>query len=452
MTGPATTFRGAELVTHEGRRRADIVVSGGRIAEIGDVSPIGEVIDATGLLILPGMVDTHVHLMDPGPTEREDFPTGTRAAAARGVTTIIEHTHASPVRSVSNLEEKKSHLAGRSNVDFGLAAHVWPEDIPGLGDLWSAGIAFFKIFTCTTHGVPGLDTARLLGAMEMIASFDGRCLIHCEDETITAAAERVLREQGRMDGDVIPEWRNREAELVSIATASVLAQRTGVKATLAHVSSPEVVEVIEHFRSQGADIAAEACPQYLALDESEVREHGALRKFTPPARLTGESERDHMWDLVRRRSFSHFSTDHAPSTMEQKTSGDIWDAPFGLPGIDTTLAFLVDAALSGRIELSDVVDLYSHRPAVRYGLAPSKGVLEPGSDADLVLIDPDSSWTVTDSDVISKAGWSPYSGRTFRGRAVATYLRGQEIARDGKPHDQRTGRFIHGLGAEHEGG
>lgn len=159
-----------------------------------------------------------------------------------------------------------------------------------------------------------------------------------------------------------------------------------------------------------------------------------------------------MWEAVKGRSFSHFSTDHAPSTKEQKTTGDIWDAPFGLPGIDTTLPFLIDAALSGRIELSDVVDLYSYRPALRYGLTPSKGLLTRGSDADLVLVDPRSSWTVQDADIISKAGWSPYSGTTFQGRVVATYLRGEEIARDGASNDARSGRFLPGAGAINRGG
>ena len=146
-----------------------------------------------------------------------------------------------------------------------------------------------------------------------------------------------------------------------------------------------------------------------------------------------------MWEAVRARRFSHFSTDHAPSTLSQK-AGDFWAAPFGLPGLDTTLPFLLDAALTGRTSLSEVVRLYATAPAQRYGLA--KGVIEVGADADLVLVDPEGAWTVANDDIISKAGWSPYAGRTFLGEVVATYLRGEEIARGGKAHDQRTGKFI----------
>lgn len=436
------------MVTPDGVATATVVVRDGRVTAIGDVDPVGAVVDCTGLLVLPGMVDTHVHLMDPGPTDREDFPTGTRAAATRGVTTIIEHTHAHPIRSVPDLDEKRAHLVGRSNVDFALAAHVWPDRIDQIPALWRAGVGFFKIFTCNTHGVPGIDPAHLGMALTAIASVDARTLIHCEDESITAEAERALKAERRSDPGLLIEWRNREAELVAIAAASVLTRATGAKVTFAHVSSPDVVEVIESARAWGADIAAEACPQYFALGEDEVLTEGAMRKFTPPARIRSNEDRTRMWAAVRSGAFSHFSTDHAPSTVAQKQAGDIWEAPFGLPGLDTTFPFLLDAALAGTIDLPMLTRLTAEAPAEQYGLAPRKGRLAPGADADLVLVDPAAHWTVADTDVISKAGWTPYAGRTFRGRAVATYLRGVEIARQGTAHDARTGEFLLGSGAE----
>ena len=447
LSGSGTTFKGGTLVLPGGSLRADVGVDeSGRIAAIGDLDPVGTVVDTTDLLVFPGMVDTHVHLMDPGPTEREDFPTGTRAAAARGVTSIIEHTHSHPIREAADLADKKRQLEGRSNVDYGLAAHVWPDRIGRLGELWAEGISFFKIFTCTTHGVPGLDPASLLSALRQIASFDGACLVHCEDETITADAEVALREAGREDGGLVIDWRNREAELVATAMTLALAGATGVRATVAHVSHPAVAAMVTEARQGGADVAAEACPQYFALDEDEVRTEGPFRKFTPPARVRNAGERDEMWAAVRSGAFSHFSTDHAPSTREQKEVGSIWDAPFGLPGLDTTFPFLLDAALVGTITPEDVARMYSETPARRYGLAPSKGRLTEGADADIVLVDPADSWTVSDGDIVSKAGWSPYAGRTFKGRVLATYLRGTEIARDGVCHDDRTGSFVKGAG------
>lgn len=435
-----TTIRGGTLVTADDMRRSDLLIADGRIVAVGELAPAGEVIDASGLLVLPGMVDTHVHLMDPGDTDREDFPTGTSAAAARGVTTIVEHTHAHPIRSVGDLLEKRQHLAGRANVDFGLAAHVWPDRIEDMEPLAGEGISFFKIFTCTTHGVPGLDPMTMTRALESVRRADSRCLIHSEDESITLDAERRLRSLGRVDPGLLVEWRSREAELVAVAATAAAVLETGAVATIAHVSNPAVLDVIDAFRRLGADLAAEACPQYFAFDEAEVEAEGALRKFTPPARIRSQMERTAMWEAVRARRFSHFSTDHAPSTLEQKGKPDFWGAPFGLPGLDTTLPFLIDAALSGQISVSDVVRLYATAPAARYRLP--KGVIGVGFEADLVLVDPEASWAVGDQDIISKAGWTPYAGRTFRGRVIATYLRGEQIASDGRCHDRRLGHFV----------
>jgi allantoinase len=442
------TVKGGVVVTGTGRLRADLGIRNGVIEAIEpDLAVVGRAIDASGLLVLPGMIDTHVHLMDPGPTEREDFPTGSSAAAARGVTTIVEHTHAHPIRQADDLVEKRRYLVGRSHVDFGLAAHVWPDRIDRLADLWTAGITFFKIFTCTTHGVPGIDSSHLLDALRAVAGFGGNCLIHCEDELITAEAERTLKSAGRTDPGVVIEWRSREAEEAAIALVATLVRMTGARATIAHVSTPDAVRLIGQAQSAGADVVAEACPQYFALREDEVLEHGPFRKFTPPARARSDEDQQAMLDLLAAGAFSHLSTDHAPSTVRQKEAGDIWEAPFGLPGLDSTFPWLLDLALTGRIPLEKAVDLYAEAPARRYGLAPRKGKLDRGADADFVLVDPLSTFTLSDETVISKAGWTPYAGSTFRGKAVATYLRCKEIARDGASHEIRTGEFLPGSGA-----
>lgn len=438
---------GGTVVGAGQRRQAHVYVDEGKVVDVSrEVRPARRTFDAAGLLVLPGMVDTHVHLMDPGSTDREDFPTGTRAAAARGVTTIVEHTHADPIRTPDDLAAKVRYLSGRSNVDFGLAAHTWPDAIDDLAPLWEAGVTYFKIFTCTTHGIPGLAEATLHHAMSQIAAFGGACLIHCEDETITAEAERRLLAEGRVDGGVIIDWRSRRAEEEAVAMVARLAAATGVRATVAHVSNPTAAGIIQAARGAGADLAAEACPQYFALREDEVMEWEGLRKFTPPARTRSDDEERAMWELVRSGAFNHFSTDHAPSTRIQKLEGDIWETPFGLPGLDTTLPFLLDAAHHNRISLEDVVKLYSEAPARRYGLFPQKGRLGPGSDADIVVVDESRLWTVTDEAIISKAGWSPYTGRQFVGGVAATILRGSFIAAEGDPVDERSGRFLPGPG------
>ena len=440
--------QGGTVVEAGGRRRAHVYVQDGRVAAVDTERHAADrVIDATGLVVLPGMVDTHVHLMDPGPTEREDFPTGTAAAAAAGVTTLVEHTHGHPVRSPADLRDKRGHLRGRSHVDYGLAAHIWPEDIAGLAELWAAGVAFFKIFTCTTHGVPALLPGHLRQTFEALATFGGTALVHCEDEHLTGEAERLLRASGRDDPAVIVEWRSREAELVAVATVALLARLSGTRITVAHVSSAAVAELIARERAAGGDVAAEACPQYFLLREDEILTEGAFRKFTPPARARTDADEARMWALLRDGVLSHLSTDHAPSTRAQKHEGDIWDVHFGLPGIDTTLPLALDACAAGHLALEDLVRVYATAPARRYGLYPRKGTLGRGSDADMVLVDPTAEWHLTDEDVRSKAGWTPYAGRRVRSRIVATFLRGEQLTGDGRSMAEPAGRFLPGPGA-----
>ncbi|MGY1602919.1 dihydroorotase [Geodermatophilus sp. SYSU D00815] len=439
---------GGTVVSPTGRRRLSVGVRDGVVAHVGPGTPAARrTVDAAGLLVLPGGVDTHVHLMDPGSPEREDFPTGTSAAAAAGVTTIVEHTHGTPVRTVDDLREKTAHLRDRSEVDFGLAAHAWPGAAGEVAALWAAGVTFFKVFTCTTHGVPGHDAARLHQHLTATAQVGAVSLLHCEDESLTEAAENLLRAEGRVDGGVVPDWRSRDAELVAAAVAGLLVRRTGARAAVAHVSHPEVADYLRGERARGAALHAEGCPQYFLLREDEVLEHGALRKFTPPARARTDADEAEMWALLRGGVLTHMSTDHAPSTLEQKRAGDIWNVHFGLPGLDSTMSLLLDAAARGHLSYEDVVRVYCERPAQVYGLWPRKGRIAVGADADLALVDPGAERTLRSADVLSKAGWTPFDGREVRGRVVRTYLRGVLVAEEGRPRGERAGRFLPGGGA-----
>ncbi len=405
-------------------------------------------LDAGGLVAMPGFFDAHVHLMEPPSEQREDWAHGSAAAAASGVTTILEHTHDGPVLSAADLEEKREFLATRSIVDFGLGAHVFPESIKGIGELWAAGAAFLKAFTCTTHGVPGLDSDTLLRLFTAAADADAVCLVHAEDELILAQAEERLKAAGVDDGSLIPRWRNREAELAAVGQVVGLASATGARVVIAHASSPPVIGLVIGAQRAGANVSAEACPQYLTLLEDEANEHGPFRKFTPPARARNSGELEAMWSaLADGDGFEYIASDHAPSTREQKT-GTVWEAPFGLPGIDTTSTMLIDAALGDQISLERAAAVYSELPARTYGMSPQKGTLETGADADVVLIDPSATRTISDDGIRSKAGWTPYAGRKVQGAVVGTFLRGTEIFRDGEIlAEPGTGTFVPGGGA-----
>ena len=422
-------LRGGRIVGLEDMVNEDLYVDDGKVIGFGKIDVSArETIDAGGLLVLPGMIDAHVHFMDPGDTSREDFPTGSAAAAVAGVTTVIEHSHSSPVYTAAELREKAHYLKNRSVVDFGLGAHFPVGGAELIPDLVREGAALIKVFTCTTHGIKAVDPGNLYRAMSRFANLDVPFLVHAEDESLTRVAEKGLKDTGREDGMVIPEWRNALAEQVAVSAVGHLAQASRAKTVIAHCSHPQVVDTVAGFRSSGARIYAEACPQYFFLKEDEVKAMGGFRKFTPPARAKTKADLDQMWQRLRDGSFSYIASDHAPSNRDQKKKGSIWEVPFGLPGIDTTLPIMLDSAARGRLSYPHLVELYAKMPALIYGLYPKKGALRLGSDADFVLVDPKARYRVEDEAVISKAGWTPFAGRELKGRVIATFVRGRKVA------------------------
>jgi dihydroorotase (multifunctional complex type) len=425
--------RGGRMVTPDGTIREDLYVKEGKVVGLGrlDVSP-RDTVDAGGLWVLPGMIDAHVHFMDPGDTNREDFPTGSAAAAVAGVTTVIEHSHSSPVYTAAELRKKVSYLENRSVVDFGLGAHFPAGVVESIPDLVREGVALIKVFTCTTHGIKAVDPGDLYTAMSRFGKLDIPFLVHAEDESLTRLAEKELKSAGREDGMVIPEWRNSLAEQVAVSAVGHLAQASRAKTVIAHCSHSQIVDTVAAFRSSGARIYAEACPQYFFLKEDEIKAMGGLRKFTPPARAKTRGDLDEMWERLRNGCFAYLASDHAPSNRNQKKKGSIWEVPFGLPGIDTTLPIMLDSAGRGRLSYHRLVDLYATMPAQIYGLYPKKGALRPGSDADFVLVDPKAMYRMEDDAVISKARWTPFAGRDLKGKVIATFVRGRKVSEDGR--------------------
>lgn len=422
----------ANIVTPTNSYKGSISIKDGVITAISEFPLHNSVrtIDAEGLHLVPGMVDQHVHFMDPGETSREDFIFGSSAAAIGGITTVVEHTHAVPVRTVEGFNSKIEHLKDRSLVDYALTAHVFPEDLGNLRVLWESGVKLFKIFTCTTHGIPTLNNDELFRAFKEIASFDGRCLVHCEDDAITEGNEIRLKEQNRFDNGIVSEWRSDIAEEVAVANVALMVRMTGVTATIAHVSHPFVIDLIKREQAHGAKLYAEVCPQYLFLNEKDVLEKGPFAKFTPPARTEEQSKE--LMNLLNNGNIQILSTDHAPSTIEQKKAGTIWDCNFGLPGVETTLPVMLSYVNEGKITLQRVIEVFSEMPAKVLNMYPRKGCISIGSDADIVLIDLKRKWTIRNEDIVSKAGWSPYDGVEITGKPVITVVRGNVVVENGK--------------------
>ena len=403
-----------------------------------------EVIDANGLYILPGAIDGHVHMMDPGHTDREDFTTGTRAAARGGVTTVIDHHRTEPpVFGAKELLGKKEYLQTRSIVDFGLLGGLSLTNLGNLRGLWEAGALGFKGFTCELHEADALGIGNLMEILEEIRKFNGIALFHCEDDSLLKKAEERLRKQGRKDPLTVAEWRSPEAEEMAVRTLIYAARKTGARVAVAHTSLPSLVLEQAAARAQGISIYTETCAQYLCLTEEDLKEKGPFLKFTPPPRKKEEVEK--MGWCLAQGLIDMVNSDHCPYPRSEKEEGleDIWKAPFGIPGVETAISILLDGVASGKWTLSRVAEVRSEKPALIYGLAGKKGFLRVGSDADLILVDMKRERRLDDGQIFSKCGWTPYHGRQMAGDVILTMVRGKVVMREGKVIGEPTwGRFV----------
>jgi len=445
-------IQGGTVATPSGTFEADVLVENGRIQAIGKLEGVQarRKIDAHGLLVMPGAVDGHVHMMDPGYTEREDFTSGTAAAAVGGTTTVIEHHRTEPpVLKAEFFEQKRDILQPKALVDFALMGGAVPDNLHELKAMWDVGAVAFKTFTCALHGVTPMPAGNLRELFRTLVGFDGITLIHAEEDTILRVNEQLLRESGRKDYMTVSEWRSEDAEIMAIMTAVKLARQTGARAIFAHVSLPESLSVIREARAGGVKVFAESCPQYFYLSVDDLAEKGPWVKFAPAVRSPATVEQ--MWTELELGNVNLLSTDHCPFPKAEKAEGieDIWKAPYGIPGIETTVRLLLNGVNQGKVSLERVVRAMCETPARLYGLYPRKGCLLPGADADILLVDMNIKETLSNDTVVSKCGWTPYDGMEVQGKVIKTILRGTVVAENGRPvGEPGYGQFIPRLGVE----
>lgn len=431
-----TVVKGGTLVTAEELIDATLAIRDGTVAAILDPVESVEadtVVDATGKHVIPGGVDPHVHMMDPGDTEREDFPTGTGAAAAGGITTIGEHHRTDPtVLTADILEDKRKYLADRARVDYGLLAGGHPDNVNEIDALESAGTLAYKSFTCEVHGVPALQSADMHRLFTEIERVGGISMVHPEDEPMVNSNKERIMATGKSNGTVVPRWRSKEAEQVAVSTTLKIAKQTGVSLWLAHLSHAELVDQVNRAKEQGVDVYAETCPQYLYLTREDVESNAPYTMFTPPARE--ESDRKDLWERLAAGEIDMVNADHAPSTRAQKAQGEdnIFEAPFGIPGVETVLPLLLNGVAENKVSLSRVVDVFATAPAQILDLYPRKGCLRVGADADFVIVDMEHKRTIRDEDIVAKCGWTPFDGLTIQGVPEQTYVRGQLVYNEGE--------------------
>lgn len=434
---------GGLVVTEAGAAPLSVGIREGRIsalvADPGALRAREEAVDARGLVVLPGVVEPHCHFWDPGPTEREDWRTGTAAAAAGGVTTCIEMPLSDPPtvdRDAFALKQRRA--AEQAVVDYALWGGIVPASLPALAerlrDMRALGAVAYKAFMCwSATDYPPVDDGVLLAAMREIAAQGALLGLHAENDAIIAAAEAALAGAGRTDPQAHVASRPEIAEVEAIERAGVLAEATGARLYVVHVSSAAGVAAAQRVRARGVRITIETAPQYLTLDAGALDARGPYAKCAPPLRSRATVEA--LWEHVLAGRVDTIGSDHAPFTAAEKDAGrdDIWRAPNGLPGVQTMLPLVLSEGVHRRgLPLERVAALLSGTPARTFGLHPRKGAIAVGADGDLALVDLEREWTVSDAALLQKNRWSPYAGMTLRGQVVRTLVRGRTVYADGQ--------------------
>lgn len=431
-------IRNSVIVSSKGETNADIVIKDGKIQDLINPNNIVESkysIDAKGAYVIPGCVDGHTHMMDHShETDSmfyEDFTSGTMAAAVGGITTIVDHHRSTPnVYSVEPLLRKIEYLEDKSCVDFGLMGGISPNNTDDLEAMWLEGINGFKTFTCNLHGVEAMHSHFLIKSLSRIAEFDGIVLIHCEDDGICNYNEKKLKNNGRIDFASHNEWRSKLAEKIAALTVIEIAKSTNCRVVIAHVSQPEILEYMKE-NCVGNRVYSEGCPHYFYLTQDDLMKDGPWVKFTPP--MNDSTGVNKLWKLFDLGYVTTIGSDHCPWPKAKKIKGEknIWDAPNGIPGVETSLRLMLNGVNNGKTTLRRVVECMCENPAKLYGMFPRKGSVSVGSDADLVILNMEGVNTINNSDIISKCGWSPFNGKVVTGIPHLVLLRGEVISNKG---------------------
>lgn len=415
--------RGGTVVNHAGRGAADVGVRDGRIVALGDLgrAPAAEVFDATGLHVLPGVIDSQVHFREPGLEWKEDLASGSDAAVMGGVTAVFEMPNTNPATTtVAALEDKLARAAGRMRCDhafFAGATHENAAELPAMERL--EGCCGVKVFMGASTG--SLLVEDDLGVAGVLGAISRRAAFHCEDE-FRLEERRSLARPG--DWTSHPEVRDAEAARRATERLIRLARAAGKAIHVLHVSTAEEIPLL----AAAKDVASmEATPQHLTLTAPEAYERLEGRaQMNPPIREPRHAQA--LWEAVRSGLVDVIGSDHAPHTLEEKAK-PYPASPSGMPGVQTLVPIMLDHVVAGRLSLERFVDLTAHGPQRLFGMV-AKGRLAVGWDADLTLVDLNADRVIEDSWIASKAGWTPFVGRRVRAWPKATVVRGHIVMRE----------------------
>lgn len=445
MTG-RQVVRGGSVVRDGSVWREDIEILDGIISAIGPDLHAGSatVIDASGLHVFPGAVDTHVHFNEPGRTDWEGLSTGSRAFAVGGGTTFGDM----PLNNLpltldgASFDEKLAIASRIAHVDFALWGGLVPGNVDCLRELHARGVIGVKAFM-SDSGLPEFaasDDLALLDGMTIAAELGMVLAVHAENDAITRGLTARFRASGGKDVRSYLASRPVVAETEAIVRAIHLAEATGARLHIVHVSSGRGAAIVAAARARGIDVSCETCPHYLTFTDEDIDVLGAIAKCAPPVR--NAEERAHLWEVVVGGGVDMVVSDHSPAPPSMKGGDDFFAVWGGISGVQSTLGALLTEGPAHGLSLARIASLVAAGPASRFGLAPAKGRIAVGADADLTLVATDEHTVLARSDLHYRHLQSPYVGRSFTGRAHRTILRGMTVALNGMPVGEPQGRLV----------
>jgi len=452
-----TLIINGDVVTETGIRQVDIGINNGQISALlarGAGSSAKEVIDAAGALVIPGAIDIHFHCRAPAYPQRGDFATETRAAAAGGVTTIFEMPISKPCCATGDIFRSRKALGeADSYINFALYGAPGLLDRNEIADMTNEGAIGFKIFMTGApagrndefEGLCLPYVPELYQAMKLVAETGLVCAVHAENNQLLEWHTAQMMAAKRNDVAAHGESRPPHVEALAVATLLTLNQTAGMKLHIAHMTSKETLDVFRQFKQAGAKASAETCPQYLFFTEADMERVGPYAKINPPLRKPEDVAA--LWGGIDDGTLMAVTTDHSPFTVEEKERArtDIWRTPPGAPGVEELVLGMMDAALKGRLSIEKAVQLISTNGAKRFGIYPQKGAIAVGTDADIVIYDPQVTTTIDTNKLFSKAKDCDklYEGMTFQGKVNRTIVNGTTVFVDGEVIGKRGGgKFV----------